>query len=129
MAPLLHRDRAGVGALLVLLARAAAAAYPPDDLAAEDDGRSAERRQDLALEHRRHDGPEAALRHHLRQLLVRSLEGGGRHRLGARRLRREEARAVAAGAQDQPPRFVDDRYGHRRAERLGFFLRRAKSGL
>src|SRR5712691_1180679 len=98
MAPLLHRGRSGVGALLVLLARAAAAAYPPDDLAAADDGRSAERRQDLTLEHRRHDGPEAALGDHLRQLLVGALEGGRRHRLGARGLRREEARAVATGA-------------------------------
>src|SRR5205814_7565874 len=98
MSPLLHRCRAGIRALLVLEARAATAAYRSDDLAAVDDGRSAERRQDLALEHRRDDRPEPALRDHLGQLLVRPLESGRRHRLGAGCFGGEESRAVAAGA-------------------------------
>src|SRR5262249_60701519 len=62
-----ERRGAGVGALLILLAGAAAAADRADDPAAARDRSAAERRQDLALQHRWGDRPEAALRDQIGQ--------------------------------------------------------------
>src|SRR5262249_56884058 len=76
---LLHGGRARVGALLVLLTRPTTAADGADHRATHGDGRGAEGGQHLTLEYRGHHHPEAALSHHLRQLLVPAPEGGGRH--------------------------------------------------
>src|SRR5262249_58253424 len=95
-APAGERRGARVSALLVFLARAAPAADRADDPAAPHDRRAAERWQDLALQDRRRDGPEAALGDQIGQLGSALPERRRRPRLGARRLRAEEAPAIAA---------------------------------
>src|SRR5205807_5829137 len=98
----LHGGRAGVGALLVLLAGAAAAADAADHPSADDDGRAAERRQDFTLRDDWHHLPEApALRAERRQFGRAAPKRGGGSRLGPRGLRREKAGSVAARAQHE----------------------------
>src|SRR5206468_2926413 len=85
--------------------------------------------QTVTLRYDRHHLPEApALGAERRQFGRAAPERGRGRRLGARRLRREEAGAVAARAQDETPGLVHHRHRHRRAERLRLALRRLHGG-